>query len=92
MLFLDTPKYSAPARPARRADKASRVDLNAWWKVFREFRKLSNIPYCGHFKGCKMFVRNGHLAIAFHANVAVENGRSTPLVVEIPGNARPLQT
>ena len=31
-----------------------------------------------------MFVRNGQLAIARHANVAVTNGRFTTLIVEMP--------
>ena len=31
-----------------------------------------------------MSVRNGQLAIASHANVAVTNGRFTPLIVEMP--------
>ena len=31
-----------------------------------------------------MSVRNGQLAIASHANVAVTSGRFTPLIVEMP--------
>ena len=31
----------------------------------------------------EMSVRNGHLAIAFRANVAVTNGRVTPRIVEM---------
>ena len=31
-----------------------------------------------------MSVRNGQLAIASHANVAVTSGRFTPLTVEVP--------
>ena len=35
-----------------------------------------------------MSVRNGHLAIDFHFNVAVTNGRFPPLIVEMPNVKR----
>ena len=37
-----------------------------------------------HDERCEMSVRNGHLAIVLHANVAVTNGHFTPIVVEMP--------
>ena len=41
-----------------------------------------------HDKRCEMSVRIGQLAIAFHANVAVTNGRFTPLPVKMPTTYR----
>ena len=50
-----------------------------------------SFSYPGHFhdERCEMSVRNDQLTIDFHPDVAVTNGRFTPLIVEMHPRSPP---